>query len=137
MKKAASSAHDKAKIGTKQYGDISKAKRDILALSDLQIGDSLSDRQLNLYHMSLTDNIDLVAMSCEPVFGYDIHIQKDGKLSIAVGYADHIYGYLPTDKQLSEGGYEASGFRTNFSLPGSYKENVEKILVSKIKQLIQ
>lgn len=96
------------------------------ALQDITV----PDRPLCVQRLALGRTLELVALSCEPVNG--LRSLFDGStgqaITICAGYLDHIFGYLPTDRQLAEGGYEAEGFRHNFSLPGRYMNNIEERL---------
>lgn len=45
------------------------------------------------------------------------------------GYAQNCFGYLPTDDQIKNKGYEVSGFFAYFSIVGKFKKNIQgKIL---------
>ena len=43
------------------------------------------------------------------------------------GYLEDVYGYLPTKKQLTEGGYEAIGFQNSFDCGELVGEGVDKV----------
>ena len=76
----------------------------------------------------------LTSVSAEVVSSYALDKHKITG-SIHVGYTDHIHGYIPTNDILKEGGYEAEGFREAFSLPGTYRENLEAIVRKVITEL--
>lgn len=41
------------------------------------------------------------------------------------GYCGHVFGYLPDDAQIAEGGYEAEGFFRPFGLDGKFADRIE------------
>jgi hypothetical protein len=106
-----------------------KPWRKVLPLSELQ-DIAHPERPLVIQGCTLASGLDLVCLGCEPVSGLARHFQTQGRRTLAIGYADHIFGYLPTESQFAEGGYEAEGFRRNFSLSGSYFPDIERRLVS-------
>ena len=82
------------------------------------------------------DDLTLVALSGEVVNGYVPLIETalgPRKLWIAA-YANDCYGYLPTAKVLSEGGYET---RCLYSDPGFFPPEVETVVVTKVRELAE
>lgn len=87
-----------------------------------------------------TDGVTLIGMGAEPVVDYVQVLEKalgeapDQYGSVwPVGYLDQVCGYLPTEKQLAEGGYEAGGFCANFrcdSVSPHVQANAELVLRS-------
>lgn len=53
-------------------------------------------------------------------------------LTFVTGCSGQVFGYIPTDKQLTEGGYEAESFAPAFSVPGTFNQSIEAC----VKQLI-
>jgi hypothetical protein len=47
---------------------------------------------------------------------------------IPVGCVGDVYGYLPVDAMVREGGYEARGFLPRFGLRGNFVPNVEEVV---------
>ena len=58
------------------------------------------------------------------------------KTIITVGCVGSVFGYLPTDKLIEEGGYESKDFFSGFALKGSYKQNIQVGIVSYITKFI-
>lgn len=48
--------------------------------------------------------------------------------ALMTGCAGHVFGYLPTDAQLPEGGYEVSGHRKGFGLRGQHRPGIDALL---------
>lgn len=88
------------------------------------------DRPLTVQRLRLTDDHAMVFLSCEPVCGLLPLFRGRHGQTLCAGYLDHIYGYLPSDAQVAEGGYEPHTFRANFSLPGRYYPDIEARLVN-------
>jgi hypothetical protein len=53
------------------------------------------------------------------------------------GYADDVFGYLPTDRQIAEGGYEAADFFFPFGLSGRFKPRIEGSVVDAVVCAVQ
>lgn len=106
-----------------------------LPLSALQ--DLHSDRPpIHFQRISLGAQLHIISVSAEPVCEiYDLLPICEGNV-IPVGYTDHTFGYLPNNKILTEGGYEASRFRRAFSLPGQFVADVETPLRGIFHKLI-
>ncbi|MGI9386759.1 MAG: hypothetical protein ACR2OX_04965 [Methyloligellaceae bacterium] len=106
-----------------------KAIRATLPISTLQ--DQMVKRpDLTVQHVQLHDDLSFFALSTEPMSEFvgwvkDIAEQKH---VIPIGYLDHVFGYLPTSEIVKQGGYEAHEFRHNYSLPGSFRDDIDDIL---------
>jgi hypothetical protein len=68
--------------------------------------------------------------NCEPSNYYSNLFGENCTVS---GYANGVFGYLPTDLQIQQGGYEVNGFMKYFGTKGSFVKNIEKILADGIK----
>ena len=44
------------------------------------------------------------------------------------GYADRCFCYLPSDQQITEGGYEAERFFSAFSLSGPFRRAIQSVV---------
>jgi hypothetical protein len=56
---------------------------------------------------------------------------------IPLAYVNEVFGYLPTDKQIKEGGYEAKDFLPWFGIKdNSFKPNIEKVIMNAWAALI-
>ncbi len=82
------------------------------------------------------DDLTLVALSGEVVNGYVPLLETalgPRKLWIAA-YANDCFGYLPTAKVLSEGGYET---RCLYTVPGFFPPEVEDEVVAKVREMAE
>ncbi len=66
----------------------------------------------------------VVALSCEPVTEI-ARLVASGDDDLVLGYEGDVFGYLPTDAMVAEGGYEAEGFMRHFGLNGSFKPGLD------------
>ncbi len=78
----------------------------------------------------------LVALPGEPVADYVPAIAEAlGPMNLWVaGYCNEVVGYLPTEKTLQEGGYEARGIDTGPGV-GHFAPGVEQMVVDSVKAL--
>ena len=52
------------------------------------------------------------------------------------GYADQVFGYLPDDSQIAEGGYEADGHFEVFGLTGQFRPRIEGGVVETVQDVV-
>jgi hypothetical protein len=107
---------------------------------DRQVSEFLSDaepdRPFSLHRVSWGGAAALVGVSAEPMTEQGDWIRQaspGGCAVVPVGYIDEVFGYLPTSKIASEGGYEANGFFEYFSIQGEFSRDIDE----KFKNLIQ
>lgn len=109
-----------------------------MPLSDIIDGKSPQDN-LCLQKISLGKTLNFIALSAEVVADYGSIIAEESKLPldsiVAIGYIDDVFGYLPTQDMIRNGGYEATDFFPAFNLEGKFKSEAEIIIRQKIKEL--
>ena len=69
--------------------------------------------------------VELVAVSAEVTVEWQAILDKalpaaEGLTRLYAGYLGALYGYLPTPRQIGEGGYEVTGFQRLFGLSGNF-----------------
>ena len=69
-------------------------------------------------------NMVFVGFPAEVVSGYAIKLNNNPFPVWPIGCIDHVFSYVPTQKMLSEGGYEVHGFRKYFGC-GPLNEEIE------------
>jgi neutral ceramidase len=94
----------------------------------------LSDKQVRLHEIRLGPQLIICGLSAEVAVEY---VGILGRLHapvhvIPVGCVGDVYGYLPVDAMVREGGYEARGFVPRFGLRGSFVANVEEIVTERL-----
>jgi hypothetical protein len=87
--------------------------------------------------ISLGNKLALYTMSAETVSEYSRVVDKiaDEEFCIYTGYADEVFGYLPTQKQIKEGGYESKEYFKPFLVTGDFKSSIEKTIESCIREI--
>ena len=69
----------------------------------------------------------IVATSAEVSNRYRGAADCANPLLLTTGCAQQVFGYLPTNIQIEEGGYEGGGFAAAFSVPGSFKPAIQHL----------
>lgn len=72
--------------------------------------------------------ITIKAVSGEISSGYGGAAGEGDSLTFLTGCAGQVFGYIPLDCQIKEGGYEVDGFAPAFSVPGHFKSKVETLV---------
>lgn len=110
--------------------------RKSLPLSELIDGD-VDGRRLEVIQLVLAEGLQLLGFTAEMVTEYVSHINRlfPQAVTIPAGCIGSVFGYLPTDRMLAEGGYEAEGFFPLVSLEGSFKSSIEPLIVELLREL--
>jgi hypothetical protein len=77
-----------------------------------------------------------IFMSAEVLSGYDELFEGDGRKIIKVGYEGNCFGYLPTKKDILNGGYEVNEFKKYFDVSGEFSNNFEAIISESICKVL-
>jgi hypothetical protein len=85
------------------------------------------------------EDLILVALSGEVVVDYSLRLKSElaGPAVWVAGYSNDVFGYLPSLRVLTEGGYEGGGAMRYTSLPGPFAPSVEKAVIDKVHQLAE
>jgi hypothetical protein len=84
-------------------------------------------------------DLTLVAMGGEVVVDYALRLRREhpaGRLW-AAGYANDVFGYVPSLRVLEEGGYEGGGAMIYYGRPGPFDRTVEERIVDAVARLIR
>jgi len=90
------------------------------------IADSLQSGEMGILALN--------AEVCAPY--YDLLRRPVGKGRLATGYGACVFGYLPSSRQVVEGGYEASRSLATFGIDGSFHPEVDEIVASKLSDFL-
>lgn len=87
--------------------------------------------------VNFSRNHAIVTISAEVVAEYEEMLKKIFRedFCIFTGYVDETFGYLPTSKQLIEGGYESKGYFKSFLIEGNFNKEIEKNIESCLKEM--
>lgn len=83
------------------------------------------DKPLTIQVLRLGTALELVAVSAEVTVEWQSILDAalpagEGLVRLYAGYLGALYGYLPTPRQIGEGGYEVTGFQLLFGLSGNF-----------------
>jgi len=85
------------------------------------------------------DDLTMVALAGEVVVDYSLRLKAELKGSPVwvAGYCNEVFGYVPSERVLREGGYEARGAVVYYStIPTPFAPSVEELIVGKVHQLV-
>ncbi|MBC8869669.1 MAG: neutral/alkaline non-lysosomal ceramidase N-terminal domain-containing protein [Planctomycetes bacterium] len=85
------------------------------------------------------DDLSLVVLSGETVVDYALRLRKEfsGQRLWVAGYSNEVFAYLPSERVLAEGGYEAAGAMKYFGFHGPFKPGVEDRVVGLVRRLME
>jgi len=103
----------------------------VLALQELGLE---SAKRLQLDQIRLGTDLVICGLNAEVAVEYvevlrELHAPAH---VFPVGCVGDVFGYLPVDAMVREGGYEASGFIERFGLRGSFVRNVEHLVTERL-----
>ncbi|MGA7808750.1 hypothetical protein [Bradyrhizobium sp.] len=87
------------------------------------------NKRLTAQIIQISNALEIVALSAEPTVEWECILDEvipalPGTCRLYVGYLGALYGYLPTDAQVREGGYEVEGFQPLFGLSGHFEPDL-------------
>jgi neutral ceramidase len=96
------------------------------------IGLSGEADEIAVHSFDLGEGLRVMCVSAEIVWQYaEIVQQTDTTKQVwPVGYIDQVFGYLPTQAMIAEGGYEVTEFKPQFGVKGQFTTNTEEIIRS-------
>ncbi len=93
-----------------------------------------------LVHVAQFGNdLTMVALAGEVVVGYSLRLKAElaGPPIWVAGYSNDVFGYVPTERILEEGGYEPVVSARYYGLPAPFAPSVEKLIVDKVHELVE
>jgi hypothetical protein len=86
------------------------------------------DKKFTVQILRLDDALEMFALSAEPTVEWqrildDASPRTSQAIRLYTGYLGDVFGYLPTAKQVTEGGYEVNGFQPLFGMSGRFDSN--------------
>jgi hypothetical protein len=89
--------------------------------------------------IAIGDDLLMTAIGGEPVIDYAVNLKREfggeGKLIWVVGYANDMFGYVPTPRVLRGGGYEGTRSVLWSTLPMPFTESVEERVLETVRRL--
>lgn|GEM_PF-102270 len=81
---------------------------------------------LEMTGLALAENFNLLAMNAEVVVEYGLYLKSiSNQAVVPIAYSDGMIGYIPTARQLEEGGYEPIDSTYYFGLPAPFAPATE------------
>jgi hypothetical protein len=86
------------------------------------------DKNLTIQILRLGEELEIFALSAEPTVEWqrildDAAPRASQAIRLYTGYLGDVFGYLPTARQVTEGGYEVNGFQSLFGMSGHFDSN--------------
>jgi hypothetical protein len=92
-------------------------------------------RGLAIGLLELGRDLRLAHLAAEPSAAHADRVAEILPGAWAVGYAGDVFGYLPTDAQVPEGGYEVDGYMKLFAMTGRYVGSIDQALAAVLGRL--
>lgn len=92
--------------------------------------------ELIIQYIKLGNKLKLFSCNAELVQEYGKYIKEKNDTIIPLGYSNGMVGYIPTSKQLEEGGYEAEESLFYFGFPAKLSSSTETEIKQKIDFLL-
>lgn len=98
----------------------------------------VTNQPLHITHLSLGESLGFVALSAEVTTQYGLAIKEiGGRHLLPLGYTNGMTGYIVTDTQLENGGYEPDGSTKYFALPSAFAPGLEAVVMDGIRAVLQ
>ena len=83
------------------------------------------------------EDLSLIALSGEVVVDYALRLRKElrSKRIWVAAYCNEVFAYVPSERVLAEGGYEADAAMKYFGIHGPFKSGVEDRIVDVVREL--
>ncbi len=82
----------------------------------------------------------LIALGGEVVVDYAQRLKREflnGDRAWIAGYSNDVFGYVPSQRVLKEGGYEGGGAMIYYGRPGAFTADVEPLIVDTVHRLVR
>jgi len=116
---------------------LQRAATSLLREAD-QLGKVRDSYPYPIQMLQFGDDLAIVALAGEVVVDYALRIKREaGRTPTWVaGYSNDVFAYIPTERVLSEGGYEGREAMRFTSLPGAFLPGLEEAIVSTVRRLL-
>ena len=88
--------------------------------------------------MQFGNDLSLVALGGETVVDYARRLQRElkGKRIWVAGYSNEVFAYIPSERVLTEGGYEGGLAMKYFGIHGPFQPGLETRIIDLVKKLL-
>lgn len=114
-----------------------QVKLDVYSLSDFLGIQSETISDISFRKIRFGEDLSMIFISAEVVSAYyeKLRPHLEEKFCFLTGYTDEVFGYLPTESQIEEGGYESAGYFGRFRIQEKFKPDIEDSLRNAIEEL--
>ena len=111
-------------------------RRAQLMLQALDNGKRIGEIDYPVEVVRFGDSLTLLALGGEVTVDYGLRVQREysGQPVITAGYSNDVMCYIPSNRVLREGGYEARDSMAYYGQPGPFAEGVEDTIFATIHQ---
>ena len=104
-----------------------------------QLGHVPNSRDYPVQAWKLGNRINWIALGGEVVIDYAIRLKKElgQENTFVAGYSNHVMAYIPSERVLTEGGYEGAGAMLYYQQPSQWKAGLEEKIISTVHQLLE
>lgn len=113
---------------------VKKTEIPLSRLIDSPDPERLQGRTMDVHRLEFSGQLAIFFVSAEVCTPY-LKALASSIPTICVGYAGDVFGYLPSEQQVREGGYEGGEFFARFGLKGKMRAGFEKIFVNAARNL--
>jgi hypothetical protein len=86
----------------------------------------------------LGDQLNMVVLSGEVVVDYSLRLKKElGPNTLVFAYCNDVCAYMPSERVLTEGGYEGSEAMTYYGLPSPWAPGLENKIVKSVRDMVE
>lgn len=92
---------------------------------------------LQMTSLRIAEDLRLLGLNAEPVGAYGAYVRARAADTWPLGYTNGMLGYLPSDEQPGQGGYEPYGSVPHFRLPSPFAVEVEAAVRRGIDEILR
>jgi len=101
---------------------------------DAAANPAAADRSLRIQRLDFGAGLSVLFVAAEVCSPYLARFGAGAK-TLCVGYTGHVFGYLPSQAQAMEGGYEGGSYFARFGLHGTLRAGFEEAVVAAVARL--
>ena len=111
----------------------------LMAEVEAKAGALPTSQKIPLQVWRLGPDLTMVAIGGEVVVDYALRLRRDHPDANVwpIGYANDVFGYVPSRRVLEEGGYEGGGALLYYGRPGPFDATVEDRIFTEIERLMR
>jgi hypothetical protein len=119
-------------------GDVYHRRRAQLILADYDHGHVARSVRLPVQAIRFASQLAVVTLGGEVVVDYAARVKQEYRAlpMIVAGYSNGVISYIPSERVLREGGYEAADSIVYYGLPAPYASGVEDRVCRSIRKVL-